>query len=65
MAPPALDASWPAGDPHAWSIYDVPSLDSPVIARSTLSDGAPYVIVCDTPTGLETLNAVFIHRIGS
>lgn len=45
------------------AIYDVPS---PVYGapppRSTLSDGAPYVILCEDSTGNEVVNELFIHQ---
>lgn len=60
----AMAQSTPDTGPLGCSVYNVPSLDSPAIARSTMSEGAPYVIVCDDAAGMEVLNAVFIHHLG-
>lgn len=51
------------GGPLTCAIYDVPS---PIYGapppRSTLSDGTPYVILCEDSTGNEVVNELFIHQ---
>jgi hypothetical protein len=54
----------PANGPLACAIYDVPSPVYPALPpRSTLSDGAPYVLVCEDSTGSEVVNELFIHQM--
>lgn len=49
--------------PISCAIYDVPSIEHPALpARSTLSEGAPYVIVCEDSSGSEVLNELFVHE---
>lgn len=60
----ALTQSASDAGPLGCSVYGIPSLDSPAIARSTMSEGLPYVIVCDDADGVEVLNAVFVHHLG-
>lgn len=50
--------------PVACSTYDVPSPESGAIARSTLVDGTPYVIVCDDAAGREVSSQMFVYRDG-
>ena len=45
------------------SIYDVPTLDSTIVPRSTLADGSVYVMVCMDSAGREVVNEVFIHHL--
>ena len=63
-AEPSASYQAVGGDgPISCAIYDVPSIEYPALpARSTLTEGAPYVIVCQDSSGGEVLNELFVHQ---
>ena len=50
-------------EPVNCSVFDVPSLETPVVPRSELVDGGLYVMVCEDGTRREVVNTVFVHRL--
>jgi hypothetical protein len=50
-------------EPVSCSVFDVPSLETPVVPRSDLVDGGIYVLVCEDGTRHEVVNTVFVHRL--
>jgi hypothetical protein len=53
----------PAGS-LSCAIYTVPTMDTAAIPLSTMTDGSPYVIDCEDPTGHDVINQIAVHNRG-
>lgn len=62
-ADPAFDEPVSDNTPLSCTIYSVPTLDTSALPLSILTDGSPYVVVCQDSTGHEVINELFIHHL--
>ena len=57
-----VDLRTARSDTPTCSIYDIPSLETAVVARASLVNGSPYVIVCENGSRREALNQAFVFE---
>jgi hypothetical protein len=62
-ADPVVDEAVGDNMPLSCTIYSVPALDTSALALLILTDGSPYVIVCQDSTGHQVINELFIHHL--
>jgi hypothetical protein len=51
----------PAGS-LSCAIYTVPTLDAAAVPLSTVTEGSPYVIDCEDPTGHDVISQIALHN---